>query len=120
MDNLHVDPRKSANENVKIIVRWNADGQVRGDATGTDGDVPDDGFRAEVATECWKAREGITLYTSLIGLRVSGGEPVNVAESGDVTSCPFARPAVPAIPAPDDEPTQPDAPPETDDSIDWE
>lgn len=120
LQDVHKNPNKPGLEHIRYTVRWNPARRVRADRVATGDEITADGFRAAVQTECWQAGEGVVLFTSRVAFPLGNGAPVLIDAAGAPGLCPFGDVGPAALPEPVEEPPTPDAPPETDASVDWE
>jgi hypothetical protein len=111
---VHIDPRKPAEERVRVFVRWNDATQLRGDYSATGEEVKADGFRVLLGSECWVPPSAEVAYESRLGLPLRGGEPVTLYDRGDRTACPFPEQEAPIVPPPGDAPVEPARPSDLD------
>lgn len=111
---VHIDPRKPAEERVRVFVRWNDKTQLRGDYSATGDEVKADGFRVLLGSECWIPPSAEVAYESRLGLPLRGGEPVTLYDRGDRAACPFPEQEAPIVPPPGDAPVAPARPSDLD------
>jgi hypothetical protein len=116
---IHPDGEQPAKEAVKIFTRWNGFGHLRADFTALGPDIAAAKYRAVIGSECWVAADRLVLFERRAAVPLDSDQVVILREEGDPEACPFGLEKPPILPEVGAAPTAPEAPPETDPSIDW-